>query len=430
MNNKQNKQFNYQPIYLYPIAAMLNLTDNCNLACKYCFVEQHPHNMTLEIAKQAVQYIYNNIQKRKELKYEKILKPDFKSAINFFGGEPMLRYNEVIKPLVLWVEKTYPDLFSFGITSNVTLLTKEPVDFFKEHGIGILTSIDGAEYTQCYNRPCRNGDNSFKLVEQNISYILEQFPMTTFRSTIYAPTVDHFYENYLYVEHSDFKNYAPVLDERTEWTPEQLKTLEEQLIKIQYHRLQARSLRSNPVFCHSFNLTSINFADIDCQTHCFNNKDDCLVRCGLGTTGCAIGWDGKIYGCQQDVSLDDKNLFYIGDIYNGIDIERHSKLLKKYYNEIIRDDTDLPEKCQDCYLKDTCYGINAICPSTNMAVFGHTHRISEAKCVWMKTIFKTSLLENDILSRLQTNFYDRYMPTEDTLLNNVESLYTNNWEEN
>ena len=29
---------NYLKEYLYPINAVLNLTDDCNLACKYCFV--------------------------------------------------------------------------------------------------------------------------------------------------------------------------------------------------------------------------------------------------------------------------------------------------------------------------------------------------------------------------------------------------------
>jgi len=26
-------------------------------------------------------------------------------------------------------------------------------------------------------------------------------------------------------------------------------------------------------------------------------KNDNILRCGLGTLSCAIGWDGKIYGC-------------------------------------------------------------------------------------------------------------------------------------
>ncbi len=410
-------QFEYKEQYQYPYIVMLNLTDNCNLACKYCFVEQHPHYMTLEIAKKSIKYIYQNIQKQIELQNQEVTKKNFKSAINFFGGEPMLCYDSIIKPLILWIEQNYPNYFHFGITTNCTLLSKESIDFFKEHNIGILASIDGAEYTQCYNRPCRNGDNSFKLIEKNIPYLLEQFPDSVFRSTIYAPTVQHFYDNYLFVEQSGFKYYAPILDERYPWTNEQLSILHEQILKIQYRRLQQRSLSSSRLInCHNLNLNSINLFDIDCQTNLFNNYDDNLIRCGLGTCGCAIGWDGKIYGCQQDVSLDDKNIFYIGDIYNGIDIERHSKLLKKYYDEIIKNTSDLPEKCQQCYLKDTCYGIRAICPSTNINIFNNTHQISEVKCLWVRTVFQTASLEEDIAKRLfqyKQELFDQYKQEEE-----------------
>jgi len=32
----------------------LNLTDECNLRCRYCFVAKHPHYMTLQTAKDAI----------------------------------------------------------------------------------------------------------------------------------------------------------------------------------------------------------------------------------------------------------------------------------------------------------------------------------------------------------------------------------------
>ena len=37
--NMNNKKFEYKEEYKYPRTIMLNLTDDCNLACKYCFVE-------------------------------------------------------------------------------------------------------------------------------------------------------------------------------------------------------------------------------------------------------------------------------------------------------------------------------------------------------------------------------------------------------
>ena len=136
---------------------------------------------------------------------------------------------------------------------------------------------------------------------------------------------------------------------------------------------------------------------MDCQTNQLINADT-LVRCGLGTLGCAVGWDGKIYGCQQDVSLDNKNIFYIGDIYNGIDIERHSKLLEKYYNEMMN--PEIPEYCEDCLLKNTCYGTTMCCPSSNNYLFNNMHKVSDIKCFWNKLVFKSTILEAGTISEV------------------------------
>ena len=89
--------------------------------------------MTLDIAKQAVDWLYQNYQFKKNhklLAYE-----DQRPFINFFGGEPLLMFDKIIKPLVLYIQDNYPNLFLFGITTNCTLLTKERVDFLFSHNI-------------------------------------------------------------------------------------------------------------------------------------------------------------------------------------------------------------------------------------------------------------------------------------------------------
>ena len=91
--------FEYKEEYRYPTSACLNVTDNCNLACRYCFVEQHPHYMSLQTAKDAIDYLENNYIYKKEH-----LGIDIPIHITFFGGEPMLMYNEIIVPLTEYVQ--------------------------------------------------------------------------------------------------------------------------------------------------------------------------------------------------------------------------------------------------------------------------------------------------------------------------------------
>lgn len=196
-------EFEYQEVYKYPTCICLNVTDSCNLACKYCFVQQKPHFITLDLAKQVVDWLVNNLHIKNNMEGIKDIEY---TTLNFFGGEPMLLYDDIIVPLVLYAEEKYPNLVHFGITTNGTLLNDERIDFFKQHNFNLLLSIDGGKITQDFNRPQRNGEGSFDLVVKNIPYLLKNFPFLTFRSTIYQPTVKYLYENYKYAEEQGFRN--------------------------------------------------------------------------------------------------------------------------------------------------------------------------------------------------------------------------------
>jgi len=64
--------------------------------------------MTLDTAKAIADYLYQNSEKKKELK---IIPQNRKCDYYFFGGEPMLQYNQIIKPIVEYCESTYPNKF-------------------------------------------------------------------------------------------------------------------------------------------------------------------------------------------------------------------------------------------------------------------------------------------------------------------------------
>ena len=105
----------YKEWFPYITNVCLNVTDSCNLKCIYCFVNNQPHYMDLQVAKDTVDFLYNNYQEKAKL-LENVNTPN----ITFFGGEPMLMYNEIIKPTVEYAAGAYPGLFSFNITTNGT----------------------------------------------------------------------------------------------------------------------------------------------------------------------------------------------------------------------------------------------------------------------------------------------------------------------
>ena len=93
-------------------SAMLVVTHGCNLRCRYCFVQKEPQRMALSTAKDAARFLMANA----------MASGGGTPEINFFGGEPMLEFDTVIKPLVEWVHDELGEPFRFSITTNGTLL--------------------------------------------------------------------------------------------------------------------------------------------------------------------------------------------------------------------------------------------------------------------------------------------------------------------
>lgn len=105
-------------------SAFLNVTNACNLACRYCFVEQHPGYMSIEVAKDAVHFLIGNAKKQ-----------NVTPSITFFGGEPMLCWDRVIKPLIQHIREELAIPFSLSMTTNGTLLTEDIIEHLHKNDV-------------------------------------------------------------------------------------------------------------------------------------------------------------------------------------------------------------------------------------------------------------------------------------------------------
>jgi len=129
------------------------LTSNCNLACKYCFIENNKMNNG---------QVVNMSTLTAKIAIDKIDKYCKKHGLNnfliiFYGGEPFINF-EVMKFIVGYC-KEKETRFNFSCVSNSTLLTDEMVDFIKESNIYLSISIDGYKELNDSNRIFK-GDNS------------------------------------------------------------------------------------------------------------------------------------------------------------------------------------------------------------------------------------------------------------------------------
>ena len=388
--------FTYLDEYSYFTNVCLNVTDDCNLACVYCFVQQKPHFMTLETAFKAIDFIVNNLKQRQilEIGFDKT-----KTAnVSFFGGEPTLMWDKIIKPTVAYAEANYPGLVHFNITTNGTLLDDERIHYLGEHDIPILLSMDGGEKVQNLNRPCKNGGNSFPLVEKNIPSILKEFPNTTFRSTINQDTCDTLFDTFLFAASKGFTNIFMCPNCREEWSETNIDILRKEVNKIFTYFVFSFLNGEMPIYCtpiasafihilnHDVQVVNQDFANLEIQRQ--------VSRCGLGSGSASISYDGKIFGCQEQDSRDTNGYFYIGNIFDGIDKEKHSQILSDYHKlaKVVSEDKTL---CDTCPIRTACS--EDICPSVTHDMFGDFFTRPKIDCYWNMFLVNGAIASMKIL---------------------------------
>ena len=403
-------QYQYEEKFQYLTNVCLNITDACNLHCKYCFVKQQPHYMDLQVGKDAIDWLAKNLQIKKERGWAK---NDDKCSVNFFGGEPMLLYEKLIQPLTQYIDENYKNLFSLGMTTNGTLLSEEKINWLKEHNFYILLSIDGNKETQDSNRPCRDEEkSSFDLVSNNIPYLLKVYPKTTFRATIDESTAGNTFENYIFAEQAGFKSIFMIPNGRTKWKQENILILEQEVAKIFEYRKQQYQ---NGIIPIEASFIDKAFKQIKLDMKLFNNsqfkinRDQVkrVTRCGLGTGSGSINFQGDIFGCQEQDSYGENNsIFYLGNIYkNGIEEDLHNNLLEQYAFQG-RTKCENRKICNQCLLRNICDELN--CPSTCVDCFKDFSIMSEIHCIWYNFLFSNSFSNTIFLLSQENSLFIKY----------------------
>ena len=127
------------------------LSEQCNLACKYCFlgnnnkdkrIKFHKENMTKEIAEKGVAYFVKQLELQP-------LDESRKPNIIFYGGEPLINF-EILDFVVCKFEElkeSHPVLknIEYSIVTNGLLLTEERLRRLHQLKVAIAISIDGCD---------------------------------------------------------------------------------------------------------------------------------------------------------------------------------------------------------------------------------------------------------------------------------------------
>ena len=168
----------------------LCVTHSCNLDCVYCYQNHDGKNrMSLDTAKKAVDWIFNNIPK------------DMHGVeVSFIGGEPLIEF-DLIRQLYEYTHEKYDrEDYIFYATTNGTLLNDEMKKWFIDHKETFVLglSLDGLPETHNKNR-----SNSFDLIDTK--FFLETWHNQGIKMTLSEESLKNLADNVIFLHKLGFK---------------------------------------------------------------------------------------------------------------------------------------------------------------------------------------------------------------------------------
>ena len=328
----------------------LNVTDGCNIACRYCFEhDKHPAIMKPQTAIDIVDAAYNKVSSGVGT-----------FTINIFGGEPLLNWPAIKAVLDHCAEKKYKT--KMGITTNLTLLTDEMIKYFDDYEVMLMVSIDGIKKVHDRNR-CGTYDtvvkNIHRLIDAGLALFIEA------RLTIMPEDAKYAAEGVKELIEMGINNLCPMAVVDVAWSKEHLAELKQcylDMFELYFSYMNDETCKRN-ISIKNTNDILVNVMSPE--------VDDPLMCPIYSDKWCCFDTNADVYPCHQcPTSTEDrKKMTKIGNLYTGIDMSKFA--CKDVHTPYLK------EQCKDCIGKAICKGG---CISENWRMTGDEHIPSDDYC--------------------------------------------------
>ena len=379
------------PMMPFPLNTMvLNVTNQCNLACTYCYEYGEDKIVDTEHGRQS-----KFMSEQTALaSVDFLVKESARVAhLTFFGGETLLNF-PVLKSTIAYARRRAAEAgkeIDFSLTTNATLLKPEIIEFLAENQVGVTISIDGPREMQDKFRVFHNGAGSYDVVAPKIKELLRVHRTRPIgaRVTLTSDTLDitriyrHLTEEMGFWE----VGFAPVTT-----SPQQQYAIGEHgfdRMLGQFRALAAEFLEHVAVNRH----------------HGFTNVKDTLEEihkgvskaypCGAGLGLLGVSTDGDVALCHRFAGSDAHKF---GTVQDGIDRDAQTAFLQQHH---INDKTD----CQTCWARPLCSGG---CYHEAHVRYGTTTRPNLHYCEWIRGWTDTCLQIYGELSERNPDFLARF----------------------
>lgn len=353
----------------FPLTTMvLNVTNQCNLSCSYCYEYgedkivdtengRKPKFMSEETARESVEFLLREAGENKL------------AHLTFFGGETLLNL-PVLKSTIAYARRRAAEVgkeVDFSMTTNATLLKPDVIEFLAENRVGVTISIDGPKEVQDQFRVFSNGTGSYDIVAPKIRELLKRHKTRPIgaRVTLTTNNLDirkiyrHLHDEIGFWE----VGFAPVTT-----APGRNYAIAEQGFDSMLE--QFRSLAGD--FLE---------AALEGRHHGFSNVKDTLEEihkgvskpypCGAGLGLMGVSTDGDVALCHRFAGSDAHKM---GTVREGIDRLVQIGFLEKHH---IDDKTD----CSRCWARPLCAGG---CYHEAHTRYGETSHANLHYCEWIR----------------------------------------------
>jgi uncharacterized protein len=357
------------PLKPVPLQTLVvNVTNQCNLACTYCYEYgedkivdtengKQPKFMSEETARASVDFMLRESRNSPT------------AHMTFFGGETLLNF-PVLKSTIAYARQRAAEagkLVDFSLTTNATLLRPEVIDFLADNNVGVTISIDGPEDIQDKFRVFKSGVGSYEIAAPKIKALLARHRTRPIgaRVTLTRQTLDV------------TRIYRHLADEMGFW-------------EVGFAPVTTAPKRDYAISDTGFDHLLAQFralaheylqASLDNRHHGFSNVRETLQElhqghakaypCGAGLGLMGVATDGDVALCHRFAGSDAHRL---GTVTEGVSWEQQQRFLDTHH---INEKTD----CRSCWARPICAGG---CYHEANTRYGATERPNLHYCEWIR----------------------------------------------
>jgi uncharacterized protein len=149
---------------LSSITVWLHISNQCNIACSYCYLDKDKRNMTQDVGFKIIENVFKTAQRHqcKEIK------------LKYAGGEPLLNFSliqDLHQLATSYSEKTGIRIDGVVLTNSLCL-TEDKIQFIKDNRLDLMISLDGIGEFNDIHRHNLNNKGTYRAITKNIEKVL------------------------------------------------------------------------------------------------------------------------------------------------------------------------------------------------------------------------------------------------------------------